>query len=57
MKVSELIYKLEFIKRHYGDLEVFDSNIYADPGVFVRNGEDFPDDYNLPEKIVIIGDD
>lgn len=57
MIVSELIEKLKFIQQHYGDLQVFDSNLYADVFVLVRESEDFDEDLDLPEKFVIVGDD
>lgn len=61
MKIAQLIKKLEKIQAKQGNLEVFfagpnyDTDPYSVNAISVqRDGDDYPEDYNMPAKFVCI---
>jgi len=58
MLISELIKALQHQLKESGDLEVFDANDYLldESSLEVTEGGDnFPDDWEMPEKFLRIG--
>lgn len=54
MPISELISKLQAIKDEHGDLDVFDDENFSIErvGVYEVDPKDYPEDWNMPNKLV-----
>lgn len=54
MKISTLIKKLNAIKEEHGDILIFDGDAFSliDVNVYLKDIEDWPEDYRMPKKWV-----
>jgi len=57
MNISETIKRLEEIKVREGDLDLFGASFVEVRSLYVAESKDhdFPDDWNMPKKFIIVG--
>lgn len=57
-KISDVIKMLEAAKAEHGDLECFDANHRLIESIDVHESgkNEFPKDWNMPKKFVLIGE-